>query len=93
MKIAVVSDILICVHTHLPAIKEFDGKVYVNSGSVGKPKIGRPNSTYCILNITKADGFNVQIKEISYDFKRIIKDMTLLNFPEELIQSFERGLE
>jgi len=86
-------DVLICAHTHIPGIKEFGNKIYVNSGSVGKPKIGRPNSTYCILNINKSDGMKVQIKEIPYAFKRIIKDMTLLNFPEALIKSFESGLE
>ena len=35
----------------------------------------------------------VQIKEIPYAFKRIVKDMTMLGFPEELIRSFENGLE
>lgn len=35
----------------------------------------------------------VQIKEIPYAYKRIVKDMTMLNFPKELIQSFENGLE
>lgn len=87
------ADVLICGHTHIPGIKEFGNKVYINSGSVGKPKIGRPNITYCILNITKTDGMKVQIKEIPYAFKRIIKDMTMLDFPKELIQSIENGLE
>lgn len=87
------ADVLICAHTHIPEIKEFGNRVYVNSGSVGKPKIGRPNSTYCILNITKEAGMKVQIKEIPYAFKRIVKDMTMLDFPKELIQSYETGLE
>jgi len=86
-------DVLVCAHTHIPGIKEFGNKVYINSGSVGKPKIGRPNITYCILNINKEEGMKVQIKEISYPFKRIVKDMIMLNFPSELIQSIEGGLE
>lgn len=86
-------DVLICAHTHIPAIKEFGDKVYINSGSIGKPKIGRPNTTYCILNINKVDGMKVQIKEIPYAFRRIVKDMTMLDFPQELIHSFESGLE
>jgi putative phosphoesterase len=90
---SITQDVLICAHTHIPGIKEFGNKVYINSGSVGKPKIGRPNSTYCILNINKTDGMKVQIKEIPYAFKRIVKDMTMLNFPKELIQSFESGIE
>lgn len=85
-------DVLICAHTHIPGIKEFGNKVYVNCGSVGKPKIGRPNSTYCILNINKDEGMKVQIKEITYPYKRIVKDMTMLDFPQELIQSFENGI-
>jgi putative phosphoesterase len=86
-------DVLICAHTHLPGMKEFGNKVYINSGSIGKPKIGRPNITYCIININKVDGMKVQIKEIPYAFRRIVKDMTILNFPQELIRSFENGLE
>lgn len=86
-------DVLVCAHTHIPGIKEFGSKVYINSGSVGKPKIGRPNITYCILDINTKDGMKVQIKEIPYPFKRIVKDMTMLNFPSELIQSIENGLE
>jgi len=86
-------DVLVCAHTHIPGIKEFGNKVYINSGSVGKPKIGRPNITYCILNINKEEGMKVQIKELPYPFKRIIKDMTMLNFPSELIQSIESGME
>ena len=73
--------------------KEFNNKVYVNCGSVGKPKIGRPNSTYCILDITKNNGIKVQFKELAYPVQKIVKDMTMLNFPSTLIQGFEKGVE
>lgn len=87
------ADVLICAHTHIPGMKEFGNKVYINSGSIGKPKIGRPNITYCIININKVDGMKVQIKEIPYAFRRIVKDIMILGFPQELIHSFECGLE
>lgn len=86
-------DVLVCAHTHLPSAKEFNRKVYVNCGSVGKPKIGRPNSTYCILDITSDAGIKVQIKEVEYDVKKIIKDMTMLDFPSQLIETFKTGVE
>ncbi len=86
-------DILFCAHTHMPDIKKFSNKLYINCGSVGKPKIGRPNITYCLLNIHEKTGISAEIKEIPYDFKKIVKDMTDLNFPTELIQSFKSGLE
>lgn len=84
---------LICAHTHIPGTKEFGNKVYVNCGSVGKPKIGRPNSTYCILDITKENPIKIQFKELAYPVQKIIKDMTMLNFPTQLIQGFEKGVE
>lgn len=86
-------DVLICAHTHIPCTKQVDDKVYINTGSVGKPKIGRPNSTYCIMEITPESGLTVKFKEVSYEVKKISKDMTMLNFPPLLIQSFENGLE
>ena len=86
-------DILVCAHTHIPATKQIDNKVYINVGSVGKPKIGRPNSTYCLMEITKETGLTVKFKEVSYEVKKIVKDMTMLNFPSPLIQSFKNGME
>lgn len=89
----ITEDVLVCAHTHIPGIKEFGNKLYVNCGSIGKPKIGRPNSTYCILDITKESGIKAQIKEVPYAYKRTVKDVTMLNFPNELIHSFETGVE
>ena len=86
-------DILVCAHTHLPCAKEFGNKLFINCGSIGKPKIGRPNSTYCIIDITNFGGVKVKTKEISYEVKKIIKDMTMLKFPQDLIRSFETGVE
>ncbi|AOR22327.1 metallophosphoesterase family protein [Clostridium taeniosporum] len=86
-------DILVCAHTHIPSVKNFDKKMYINCGSIGKPKIGRPNLTYCLLDINEINEVKTQIKELEYEYPRIVKDMTLLNFPAKLINSFEKGLE
>jgi putative phosphoesterase len=86
-------DILFCAHTHLPDMKEFNNKLYINCGSIGKPKIGRPNITYCLFNIDVETGISAKMKEIPYDLKGLIKYMNDLDFPKELVQSFETGLE
>ena len=86
-------DVLVCAHTHMPSVKQFGDKLFVNDGSVGKPKIGRPNPTYCILDVEKNRPVKAEIREVSYEVKRIVKDMTMLNFPELLIRSFETGVE
>lgn len=86
-------DILVCAHTHIPYTKEVSGKLIVNVGSIGKPKIGRPNSTYAILDISESGKVNVTIREVEYEFKRIMKDCTMLNFPNSLTNSYETGQE
>lgn len=42
-------DILLHGHTHIPAAEEFDGRYYLNSGSVSIPKDGSEHS-YMMLN-------------------------------------------
>ncbi|VYT97838.1 YfcE family phosphodiesterase [Clostridium tertium] len=86
-------DILVCAHTHIPSYKKFDNKTFINVGSVGKPKIGRPNATYCIININEDKNIDVKFKEIEYEYKRIVKDAQMLNFPPQLVASYESGTE
>lgn len=84
-------DILVCAHTHMPSIKNFEDKLFICCGSVGKPKIGNPNSTYCILDIHTSGKVDAKIYEVEYEVKKLIKDMEMLKFPTSLIRSFEEG--
>lgn len=86
-------DVLVCAHTHIPSYKKFNDKVFINVGSVGKPKIGRPNATYCIINIDEDRNVDVKFRELEYEFKRIVKDSQMLNFPAQLVSSYESGNE
>jgi putative phosphoesterase len=86
-------DILICAHTHIPSVKYFGSKLFINDGSVGKPKIGTPESTYCILDIDSSGSVKPIIRHVSYELKGLIKEMQMLNFPTKLIRSFEEGVE
>lgn len=63
-------DLLICAHTHMPYTKSYEENIIVNTGSVGKPKIGRPNSTYQLLEIDDKD-ILAEIIEIEYDYSEI----------------------
>lgn len=86
-------DILICAHTHIPYSKQYNKKLLVNVGSVGKPKIGRPNCTYALLDITDDKKVKVSFRELEYEYKRIVKDCKILNFPRSIIDSYETGEE
>ena len=86
-------DVLVCAHTHIPCVKRFGNKLYINDGSVGKPKIGTPDSTYCILEIDNNEKVTAKIIQIQYEYKKIVKDMEMLKFPSNLIKGYETGLE
>ncbi len=86
-------DVLVCAHTHIPYVKEYGNKLLVNDGSVGKPKNGKPHSTYVILNIEKNRDIKVEVKEVPYDTLKTMKDMEIKNFPSKLIYSIKSGNE
>lgn len=87
------SDVLVCAHTHIPCFKHFGDKTLINVGSVGKPKIGRPNITYAIIDISSTGQTSVSFRELEYEFKRIVKDCKMLNFPSSIVNSYETGEE
>jgi putative phosphoesterase len=68
-------DILICAHTHFPYINYKENKCLMNTGSVGKPKIGEPKPSYIILNIENNSRFNAEIIYVDYDHKSASEDM------------------
>lgn len=86
-------DVLVCAHTHIPSYKKFDNKTFINVGSVGKPKYGKPHGTYCIIDINESKDVNVKFREVEYEYKRIVKDCQMLSFPASLVNSYETGQE
>ena len=75
-------DILVCGHTHIPYIKHYGKKLLVNAGSVGKPKTGRYNANYVIIDIKNIDKIKklestveVEIIDICYDFEKIAREI------------------
>ena len=86
-------DVLVCAHTHIPCTKKYSDKLLINVGSVGKPKIGKPNPTYAIINIQDNGKVDVTFRYLDYEYKRIIKDCTMLKFPSAITSSYETGKE
>lgn len=60
--------IIICAHTHLPYIKWYEDKLVVNSGTVGKPKDGKVDADYVVIDIN--DYINAEIKTVQYDYEK-----------------------
>jgi putative phosphoesterase len=59
-------DVLVFGHTHKPWIHEYGGVLFVNCGSVGKPKDGDPRGGFAIL-ASSARGVEARLERFSYD--------------------------
>jgi len=75
------ADVMIYGHTHKPYRKDFNGKVFVNAGSVGKPKDGDPRACVTLLTIT-TDKVNVEFLRVPYDIKKTADSIIARGLPE-----------
>lgn len=73
------SDILLSGHTHLPWVKELEGTLFINSGSVGKPKIGRPVATWAHITVEGSLATS-EIHEVKYDVENVATAATNAGF-------------
>jgi putative phosphoesterase len=75
-------DILVFGHTHEPWIREYGGVLFVNCGSVGKPKDGDPRAAFAVLEAT-GDGVAASIERAEYDAERVGRELTAAGLPSE----------
>ena len=76
------ADVLVFGHTHKPWIREYGGVLFVNCGSVGKPKDGDPRAAFAIL---KSDGREVRasIERVAYDAEAVAAEVAAAGLPGE----------
>jgi putative phosphoesterase len=74
---------LVFGHTHRPWVHEYGGVLFVNCGSVGKPKDGDPRACFAVLDSTEA-GLDVAIKRVEYDTESAARDVAAAGLPAEL---------
>lgn len=85
-------DVLVCAHTHIPYKKQYGSKLLINDGSIGKPKIGRPNGTYIIIDL-KNDNLNVEFIEFEYDYEKTVEAMEEKGIHNKCIENIKTGIE
>ena len=72
------ADVLVFGHTHKPWVREHGGVLFVNCGSVGKPKDGDPRAAFAVL-----DGTDVTIERVSYDVEAVAAELRDAGLPVE----------
>jgi putative phosphoesterase len=75
-------DVLVFGHTHQPWVEEYGGVLFVNCGSVGKPKDGDPRAAFAVLRL---DGGRVvaDIERVEYNAEAVARQLALAGLPGE----------
>jgi putative phosphoesterase len=74
------ADVMIYGHTHKPYRKDFGKKIFINAGSVGKPKDGDPRACVTLIEIT-AEKVNVEFLRIPYDVEKALQAIAESGLP------------
>jgi predicted phosphodiesterase len=74
--------VLVFGHTHKPWVHSYGGVLFVNCGSVGKPKDGDPRGAFAILTAT-ASGVEVTIERVAYDAEAVAREVAASGLPSE----------
>jgi putative phosphoesterase len=75
-------DVLVFGHTHEPWVAEHGGVLFVNCGSVGKPKDGDPRAAFAMLELTDGQ-VAVDIDRVEYDTKAVADELAAAGLPNE----------
>ena len=89
---AVDEDVIVFGHTHLPFFREIAGKIFINTGSVGRPVDGDSRACYVLLKV-ESEGITAQIKRVDYDVDRTIEALYESGLPNELYLTFKAGIK
>ena len=62
---------------------EYGGVLFVNCGSVGKPKDGDPRASFAVVEAAE-DGVSVSIERAAYNALAVAREMRAVGLPDEL---------
>jgi putative phosphoesterase len=85
------ADVLVYGHTHKPYRKDLGGKVFINAGSVGKPKDGDPRACVALLEI-KPEGIRSDFLRVPYDVEKTAAAIIASGLPSRLAENLKRGM-
>jgi putative phosphoesterase len=76
------ADTLVFGHTHKPWVHEYGGVLFVNCGSVGKPKDGDPRGAFAVLRPSRGHP-EVTIERVAYDAQAVAREVASAGLPQE----------
>lgn len=84
------ADIMIYGHTHKPYRKDIADKVFINAGSVGKPKDGDPRACTAVIDITD-EGVKCEFVRTPYDIEKMALAIKAGGLPDYFAGKLREG--
>lgn len=84
------ADVMIYGHTHKPYRKDLGGKVYINAGSVGKPKDGDTRTCVTLVDI-KPGIVEAEFLRLFYDVEKVASAIVEKGLPEYFADRLREG--
>jgi len=83
-------DVLVFGHTHKPWIRTYGGVLFVNCGSVGKPKDGDPRAAFALLELANGR-VDASIHRVAYDVGAVADEVAASGLPVEYAEQLRRA--
>ena len=83
------ADVIMFGHTHMPYTKTVDGVLFVNAGSVGKPKDGDPRACWVLLDVGPAT--TATFRRVEYDVAAAAAAVRASGLPDKFALDLELG--
>jgi predicted phosphodiesterase len=88
-------DTIVFGHTHKPWKRELEGILFVNAGSVGRPKDGDWRACCLILHLGRNDSSEVSVTpeyfRVEYDLQRALSGVKDSELPDEFADVLQHG--
>ncbi len=82
-------DVLFSGHTHLPYQRQVGRTLFVNTGSVGKPKDGDPRAGYVVADFGPA--LEIRVRRVDYDVTAAAEAVRAAGLPAHFADLLETG--
>jgi putative phosphoesterase len=86
------TDVLVFGHTHKPWVREIERVLFINDGSVGKPKDGDPRAAWALLTMEAGKPVQVEIRRVPYDVASMATAIrAAVGLPDQIATDIETG--
>jgi putative phosphoesterase len=85
-------DVLIFGHTHKPWVRQIENVLFINDGSVGKPKDGDPRAAWALIEVTSGELISAHVRRVPYDVPRMAAAIRAADgLPDHFARDIETG--